>query len=92
MIGYSFVIPIPPRICLASLATVNAMCTLFLLAIEICAGLAFPILAIEPNLHAKSCALVISVIISANFFCVNWNAPIGLPNCSLCCEYFNATS
>ena len=41
------------------------------LAIETCAGVTFPASAKVPNLQANNCALVISVIISANFFCVN---------------------
>ena len=37
----------------------------------------------NPNLYESNCALVISVIISANFFCCNCFAAIGLSNCIL---------
>jgi hypothetical protein len=53
------VIPIPPNICLASRAI--AISTLFLLAIEIWAVVAYV---------QRISNLVISVIISANFFVV----------------------
>ena len=42
MIGYSPVTPMPPSICRASRATVNAMSTLLRLAMEICAEVALP--------------------------------------------------
>ena len=48
------VIPIPPRICLDSLAILIAISTLFLLAIEICAEVALSSFFNIPSLHAKS--------------------------------------
>ena len=92
MIGYSLVMPMPPWICRASRAMVKAMLTLFLFAIETWAGVIFPEFASVPKRQAKSCAFVISVIISANFFWVSWNCPIGLPNWIRSCEYRKALS
>jgi ribonucleoside-diphosphate reductase alpha chain len=45
--------------------------TLFLLAIDICWVVAFPSFLNTPNLQQSNCAFVISVIISASFFCCN---------------------
>ena len=39
--------------------------------IDICAEVAVPLLRMTPNFQANNCALVISVIISASFFCCN---------------------
>ncbi len=72
--------PMPPRICRASRATVRAKCTLLRLAMLICAVVARFSFFSTPKRQVSSWALVISVIISASFFCVSWNCPIGLPN------------
>ncbi len=69
MILYSPVMPIPPKICLASRAIFSAISTLFRFAMEIWAEVALSSFLSAPKRQASSWALVISVIISANFFC-----------------------
>jgi hypothetical protein len=80
MMGYSLVMPMPPRIWRASRATVKARCTLLRLAMLICAVVARPSLRSTPKRQVSNCALVISVIISASFFWVSWKPAMGLPN------------
>ena len=69
MMEYSPVIPIPPSICRASRAICAAISQPFRLAIDTCAGVALFSFINVPNRQFNSCAFVISVIISASFFC-----------------------
>ena len=56
------------------------MSTLLRLAREIWAVVALPSFLSVPSRQQSSCALVISVSISASFFCTNWKEAMGLPN------------
>src|SRR6266849_2385854 len=92
MIGCSSTMPAAPMMSRASRAVSSAICTLFILAIEICWGRTLPSSFKRPSWSARSWALVISVIIHTSFCCTSGNEPMGLPNCTRCCAYCSAQS
>ena len=81
-----------PRMSRAGRAVSSAICTLFILAIEICCGRTLPSSLRRPSWSDRSWAFVISVIIHTSFCCTSWNEPMGLPNWMRCCAYWSAQS
>src|SRR5438034_6573971 len=72
--------PFAPSSRRVSRATSVAILTLFRLASDTCCGVTFPWSLSRPSCRLRSCALVISVSISASRACCSWKPPIGLPN------------
>src|SRR6266581_4266275 len=89
---YSSVMPLAPRISRARRAHSRATQILFLLPIEICAGVARPSSLRRPSRSARSCALVISLAIQTSFSCWIWKAAIGFPKTTRSFAYERASS
>ena len=79
--GYSSTMPFAPRIVARHARDLERQSTLFRFAIETCAGVDPPVVLQPTELQASSCALVISVTMSASFSCTSWNPAIGSSNC-----------
>src|SRR6059058_1053316 len=76
--GYSFTIPLAPRMSRASRAVSRAAATFARLASETCSGRIVPASFIRPSRQARSCPLVISVSMWTSFCWTSWYRAVEL--------------
>ena len=82
--------PLPPSMSRALRAMSSALPHEFRFRIEVTSGAAVPSSFMRPRRRHPCRPSVISVCMSASFFCTSWLAASGLPNCLRSSTYWRA--